>query len=108
MLRKEGIYFQKHYHLRNRKTFTIDIALPKKKIAVFIDGDFWHGYNFSERKKRLPKKYWIKKIEDNIARDKKNRAKLKREGWKVLRIWEHEIKKNPEKTSKKIATHLAG
>lgn len=97
-LRKRDIYFQKHY---KKAPGNPDIALPKKKKAVFIDGDFWHGYRFSKLKKRLPKKYWLKKIEGNIKRDRKNRAKLKREGWKVLRIWEHEIKKNPEKIIQK-------
>lgn len=98
-LRKRKIYSQKYY---KRAVGNPDIALPKKKIAVFIDGDFWHGYQFSKLKKRLPKKYWLKKIEDNIKRDKKNHAKLKRNGWKVLRIWEHEIKKDPERVIEKI------
>lgn len=105
-LAKRSVYFQKHYMLRNRKTFTVDIALPAKKKAIFLDGDFWHGYQFSKLKKRLPKKYWLKKIEDNIARDRKNRAKLRREGWKVLRIWEHEIKKDPEKAVGKVVKFL--
>lgn len=102
-LRKKEIYFQKHY---KKALGNPDIALSKKKIAIFIDGDFWHGYNFARQKKRLPKKYWLKKIEDNIRRDRKNRAKLKKEGWKVLRIWEHEIQKNPEKTVGKIIQFL--
>lgn len=93
-LRKNGIYFQKHY----KKAFgNPDIALPKRKIAIFIDGDFWHGYNFAKTKKRLPKKYWLAKIERNIKRDKVNRAKLRKDGWKILRVWEHEIEKNLEK-----------
>jgi DNA mismatch endonuclease, patch repair protein len=102
-LRKRGVYFQKHY---KKALGNPDIALPKKKIALFIDGDFWHGYNFAKQKKRLPKKYWLKKIEDNIKRDRKNRNKLKREGWKVLRVWEHEIKKNPERAIKKVVVFL--
>ena len=102
-LRKRKIYFQKHY----RKALgSPDIALPKKKKAVFIDGDFWHGYKYAVQKQRLPKKYWLNKIEDNIKRDKKNRAKLKREGWKVLRIWEHEIKKDLEKALERIEIFL--
>ena len=59
-LRKRGIYFQKHY---KRVIGNPDIALPRKKKAVFIDGDFWHGYKFPKLKKRLPKKYWLAKIE---------------------------------------------
>ncbi len=79
-----------------------DIALPRKKKAVFIDGDFWHGYQFSKNKKRLPKKYWQDKIEGNIKRDKYNRSKLEKEGWAVLRVWEHEILKNFDETMSKI------
>ena len=82
------LYFQKHY---NRAPGKPDIALPRKKIAVFIDGDFWHGWQFFKNKKRLPKKYWVKKIEGNIVRDRKNRRILKKQGWEVLRVWEHEI-----------------
>jgi len=90
-LRKRRIYFQKHY---KRVIGSPDIAVPRKKIAIFIDGDFWHGRNFSKVGKRLPKKYWREKIESNILRDRKNRAKLKKQGWKVLRIWEYEVKKD--------------
>jgi len=102
-LRRKKIYFQKHY---KRASGSPDIALPRKKIAVFIDGDFWHGYRFSKNKKRLPRKYWRSKIEGNITRDKKNRAKLRREGWKVLRIWEHEVIKNHDKAFNKIVMIL--
>ena len=102
-LRRQGIYFQKHYKGAKGKP---DIALPKKKKAVFIDGDFWHGRNFSKQRKRLPKRYWLAKIENNMKKDKRNRTTLKRKGWKVLRVWEKETIKNPEKTIKKISDFL--
>lgn len=98
-LRKNGINFQKHY---KKIPGNPDIAFPRKKIAIFIDGDFWHGYKYEVQKQRLPKKYWLKKIESNIKRDRINRARIKKEGWKSLRIWEHEIKKRPEKSIDKI------
>lgn len=102
-LRKRKVYFQKHY---KRATGNPDIALPSKKKAVFIDGDFWHGYRFSKIKNRLPKKYWLPKIERNIKRDKIIKAKLKKEGWQILRVWEHQIQKNPDKTVDKIVAFL--
>jgi len=103
-LQKRKIYFQKHY----KKTIgSPDIALPRKKIAIFIDGDFWHGRNFSKTKKRLPKKYWQEKIGSNILRDKRNMTKLKRQGWKVLRIWERELLKNKEGAIGKIINFLS-
>jgi len=71
-----------------------DIAIKKYKLAVFVDGEFWHGYNWSEKKKKIKsnRDYWIKKIEGNIQRDKKVNKELKEDGWTVLRYWQHEIK----------------
>lgn len=102
-LRHQGIYFQKHY---SKVAGRPDVAMPRRKIAIFIDGDFWHGYHFIKIKKRLPRNYWRRKIELNIERDKKNRAILKKQGWEVLRIWEHEIKKNKDKSLDKIIKFL--
>lgn len=102
-LKKRRIYFQKYYA---KAIGNPDIALPKKKKAVFIDGDFWHGYQFSKLKERLPKKYWLAKIEQNIKRDKSNRIKLRKAGWKILRVWEHEINKNLQKVISKIILFL--
>ena len=77
-----------------------DFACIKKKIVIFIDGDFWHGYNWKKLGKIPPKRYWQAKIEKNIARDKKYTKQLKKEGWKVLRFWEHELKKCPDQCIK--------
>ena len=102
-LRKRKIYFQSHYHKIFGKP---DIAIPSKKLAVFINGDFWHGYRFIVWKERIPRAYWRDKIESNIARDKKNYSMLKSRGWSVLKIWEHEIKQQPEKTFTRIEKFL--
>ena len=72
-----------------------------RNVLVFCDGDFWHGYRYAE-KKRPAKKYWREKIEGNMRRDRKVSRKLRRDGWSVLRIWEHDIKKNPDKCMQKI------
>jgi DNA mismatch endonuclease (patch repair protein) len=88
-LRKEKIYFKKHYSKAPGKP---DIALPRKKIAVFIDGNFWHGENYKATKNRLPEIYWREKIEKNIKKDSKVNKSLGDMGWSVLRIWEKEIK----------------
>jgi DNA mismatch endonuclease (patch repair protein) len=102
-LRKNKVYFYRHYAKAPGKP---DIALPKKKIAVFIDGDFWHGYQFKRWRNRIPKEYWRDKIAMNIARDAKNRRTLRRQGWRVMRIWGHEITSRPEQTFRKIAAFL--
>ena len=102
-LRRKKIYFQKHY----KGPFgNIDIALPKKKRAVFIDGGFWHGHDFKNLKKRLSKDFWLPKIEGNMKRDRISRNKLRRNGWEVLKIWEHDIEKNPAKYLFKIKIFL--
>src|SRR4030042_4362999 len=74
-----------------------DIIFPKKHIAVFIDGDFWHGYNWKVRKIIPKNHFWKNKINVNMQRDSKVNFILKKLGWKVIRIWEHEIIKNPNK-----------
>lgn len=103
-LNRKGIYFQKHY---KKAAGSPDIALPRKKIAVFIDGDFWHGYRFNGFKDRLPKKYWLDKIGSNIERDRHNKRLLRKNGWRVLRIWEHELKKTRiEDTMDRIISFL--
>ncbi len=96
----KSIRYRKHYAKLPGKP---DIAFVKKRIAIFIDGDFWHGYKFKKQKQRLPRKYWIGKIENNIARDRKIDRELRRMGWRIMRVWEHEIKLKPEKTIEKIA-----
>ena len=68
---------------------------------VFVDSDFWHGWQFSRWKDRMPKKYWIYKIERNIARDKSKFRLLRKQGYKVLRVWEHELK-NPQGALSKL------
>lgn len=73
-----------------------DIVINKKKIVIFIDGEFWHGYNWEDKKSKIKSNtnYWIKKIERNMERDKLNNQKLTSMGYQVFRFWEHEIKKN--------------
>jgi len=104
-LRKKKISFRKHYSKIAGKP---DIALPSKKIAVFINGDFWHGYRFKKWANRIPKKYWKEKIESNMARDRKNYRLLKKSGWKLLKVWGHEIAEHPEESCGKIGFFLRG
>ena len=97
LLRKElwsrGIRYRKNV---NRIYGKPDIVFIGKKIAVFCDSEFWHGYNWEERKKdfKSHQEFWIPKIERNMERDAEVTAKLESEGWTVLRFWGNEIKKN--------------
>ncbi|SRR6266516_5709365 len=69
-----------------------DIVFMDAKIAVFLDSCFWHGCSKHLRKPSSNQDYWQPKIENNIKRDLRNRAKLRRMGWSVLRVWEHDLK----------------
>ena len=101
-LRTEGVYFQKHY---KRVVGNPDIALPRKKRAVFIDGDFWHGKDYRKRKATLPE-YWVGKISKNMKRDKKYEKELESLGWNIMRVWEGDLRKQPESTLYKIKAFL--
>jgi DNA mismatch endonuclease (patch repair protein) len=83
-----------HYRLSGKP----DIVFTKKKIAIFIDGCFWHKCPTCFQEPETRKDFWMGKIQSNVDRDKIVDAQLKSEGWKIIRIWEHEIRKNPEKS----------
>ncbi|MFY9382938.1 MAG: very short patch repair endonuclease [Acetomicrobium sp.] len=75
-----------------------DIVFLSKKVAIFCDSEFWHGFDWENRKKDFKKnrEYWIPKIERNIRRDQDVNEKLASEGWTVLRFWGEDIKKHVE------------
>ena len=83
-----------------------DMVFPSYNIAIFIDGCFWHGCPKHYRMPSSNVKYWKQKISQNKKRDRKINKQLKKEGWKIIRIWEHDIKQNPEKTVKRIIKKL--
>lgn len=68
-----------------------DMVFSGARVVVFIDGDFWHGWHFPRWCGRLSP-YWKAKIERNRRRDAKNYRKLRKQGWRVLRLWEHEVR----------------
>lgn len=70
-----------------------DFVFPKEKLAVFVDGCFWHGHTCLKPRDSLKSGFWKEKIERNKKRDQKVNSSLKKEGWKVVRIWECEIEK---------------
>lgn len=84
-----------------------DIVFPRAKVVVFVDGDFWHGRNLQERLQRLAlghnPEYWIKKLQANVARDRRVTRQLKSDSWHVIRLWESDIKRNPMAVAEKVA-----
>ena len=83
-----------------------DFANKTKKVAVFIDGCFWHKCPRCYKPPKSNKKYWKAKIERNTKRDKDVNRKMKQEGWTVIRFWEHQVKENEFYVLKKINKQL--
>jgi len=103
LLRSRGLKFRRHCA---DLPGCPDVAFPEQQIAVFLDGDFWHGRSFSRWRRRL-KNYWRNKIEKNIRRDRLSRRKLRRRGWRVVRIWGKSIEAAPYRCLASILSVLS-
>lgn len=82
-----------------------DFVFERKQLVVFVDGCFWHGCPRCYRRPHSSRKYWDEKVRLNTVRDKRVRARLRRNGWSVLRVWEHELDKS-EKVVDRIKKKL--
>lgn len=102
-LRKRGVRFRKHY---GGVIGNPDIAVPGAKKAVFLHSDFWHGWRLPQWEAVLPNNFWKEKLEGNRLRDRKVVRCLKRKGWKVLVVWEHQINERPIIAIENIAKFL--
>jgi len=97
----------KRYRIHDRSVFgTPDITNKSKRVAIFIDGCFWHGCPKCYTEPKTNTEFWRNKISRNQERRKKVKTQLKRDNWKVLQFWEHQVNINSEKVSKKIADFL--
>ena len=101
-LHKRGYRFRKHVKDLPGKP---DVVFPKAKVAVFIDGDFWHGYRFPSWKHTVSD-FWKEKISKTRKRDISNQEKLKNGGWTVIRVWQHDLEKDFEGSMKKIISKV--
>ncbi len=100
-LRQNGLHYRKNVKSVYGHP---DIAFIGKKVAVFCDSEFWHGYDWEHRKEdfKVRQDFWIPKIERNMQRDKEVTEKLKSDGWTVLRFWGKEIKTNVKVCADKV------
>ncbi len=88
-----GFRYRKHYNKLNGKP---DIVFPALKIVIFCDSEFWHGYDWENRKRDIKsnQEFWFKKIQGNINRDREINNRLTADRWSVIRFWGKEIEKN--------------
>ena len=91
-----------HYNLPGKP----DIVFIRKRVVVFIDGCFWHKCPVDFQEPETRKEFWLDKIEKNVLRDRKIDSELTGQGWKILRIWEHEVKKDPDSVVSRIVSVL--
>jgi DNA mismatch endonuclease (patch repair protein) len=82
-----------------------DFVFRKARVAIFVDGDFWHGWRFPQWRHKLSEK-WEAKIAENRRRDSKNHRRLRRMGWKVVRFWEHQVDRDAEECVARVASAL--
>lgn len=82
-----------------------DFVFREARVAVFVDGDFWHGWRFPAWRHKLSEK-WEMKIEANRCRDARNHRRLRRQGWTVVRIWEHQLKADPVAAANRVVALL--
>lgn len=99
-LHRRGLRFRKHVRNLPGKP---DIVFPSARLVVFVDGDFWHGYRFPAWKDALPP-FWRDKIGANRRRDRRNFRKLRQMGWRVIRLWQHEVERDLESCIDRIIT----
>ena len=90
---RRGYRYRINYRFKELN-FKPDMVFVSKKLCVFIDGCFWHKCPRCYRTPKTHKKYWLPKIERNVERDRQQDTYLRKNGWKVIRIWEHEINEN--------------
>jgi DNA mismatch endonuclease (patch repair protein) len=83
-----------------------DMVFAGLRVAVFIDGDFWHGWRFPTWASRLAP-FWKSKIARNRLRDRKNFRRLRQAGWRVVRVWEHEVHADPDECVHRIEQAVA-
>lgn len=102
---KENIRYRIHV-----RTFAgiPDLLIKKYKLAIFVDGSFWHGYEWEKRKTKIKsnRDFWIPKIERNMQRDQQSRQLLESVGYTVMRFWEHEIQQNLEACINQVKLYI--
>ncbi|MGA2382320.1 MAG: very short patch repair endonuclease [Gemmatimonadales bacterium] len=90
LVHARGLRFRKNYaRLPGRP----DLVFVRSRVAVFVDGDYWHGWRFPTWKDKIAP-YWRQKIEGNRRRDRRVTRQLRKDGWMVVRVWEHEVERN--------------
>lgn len=90
------------YRLHAKLPGTPDLAFPKSRVALFIDGCFWHGCPIHGVRPKTNRAFWAKKLRQNFARDERTNLELRKTGWKVVRCWEHDVERNLQRLVERL------
>jgi len=102
MLRRTLYRNNIRFRIHNSKIFgKPDISVSKYRLAIFVDGDWWHGRHFAKENEKYSV-FWSKKIQGNMDRDKTVNEKLRSENWAILRFWQKDIERDPDGPALKI------
>lgn len=104
LFRKNDIYgWRRHpYGIYGRP----DFIFRDENVVIFVDGCFWHGCREIKKFPSANRMFWLKKLKNNQRRDLEVNKKLRKSGWRVIRLWEHDLERNPEKIVQKIRKAL--
>lgn len=105
ILWSKGIRYRKNFGQLKGKP---DIVITNPKIVIFIDGEFWHGFKWAEKKEKIKtnREFWIPKIERNIERDKETNSTLETLGYKIFRFWSHQVEKETQECVRYITDYI--
>jgi DNA mismatch endonuclease (patch repair protein) len=99
-LHRRGLRFRKHVARLSGKP---DVVFTRARVVVFVDGDFWHGYRFPTWQDKVSD-FWKAKISETRARDARNFRKLRQQGWRVIRIWQHDLERDFDASIQRIVS----
>jgi DNA mismatch endonuclease, patch repair protein len=97
-----GLRYRLHFPIPGKP----DVAFPRQRVAVFVDGCFWHGCPEHSVKPKTNSAFWTDKLRKNVARDRRNELELAELGWTFVRFWEHELDQSPEDCAASVLARL--
>jgi DNA mismatch endonuclease (patch repair protein) len=99
LLWREGLRYQLHQRIEGARP---DLVFPRARVAVFIDGCFWHGCPDHYVRPRSREAFWAEKLKTNIERDRAQTVRLEAQGWMILRFWEHDVARRPAEVAAEV------
>lgn len=105
-LHRRGLRYRVNYRVPGMPRRTIDVAFTRQKLAVFVDGCFWHACPEHSVRSKSNSEWWQQKLDRNVQRDVETSEFLRGQGWMVVRVWEHELRTLPAESVHRVMSAL--